>query len=103
MTPVESVVVVSAAAVVVVGVLVCEVDVECAYDEGVVLIADLEVESYERKRGREVSKESHGDGEGDDNKSSSPVPSPGSWNVDRGRSRVRRPSNPFSEDSLRRR
>ena len=36
--------------------------------------------------------------------STSPVPSPGSWNnVDRGRSRVRRPSNPFSENSLRRR
>lgn len=35
--------------------------------------------------------------------SSSPQPSPGSWNVDRGRSRVRRPSNPFSEDNLRRR
>ncbi|KAF9462865.1 kinase-like domain-containing protein [Collybia nuda] len=35
-------------------------------------------------------------------KSSSPVPSPGSWNVDRGRSRVRRPSNPFSEDNLKR-
>ncbi|KAF9045816.1 Pkinase-domain-containing protein [Hymenopellis radicata] len=38
----------------------------------------------------------------DKDRSSSPVPSPGSWNVDRGRSRVRRPSNPFSEDSLRR-
>ncbi|TFK26179.1 Pkinase-domain-containing protein [Coprinopsis marcescibilis] len=40
---------------------------------------------------------------GDDNKSSSPLPSPGSWpnGVDRGRSRVRRPSNPFSEDNLR--
>lgn len=40
---------------------------------------------------------------GDIGKSSSPLPSPGSWHVDRGRSRVRRPSNPFSEDSLRRR
>lgn len=40
---------------------------------------------------------------GDNAKSSSPLPSPGSWHVDRGRSRVRRPSNPFSEDSLRRR
>ncbi|KDR80506.1 hypothetical protein GALMADRAFT_135654 [Galerina marginata CBS 339.88] len=39
----------------------------------------------------------------DDDVSSSPVASPGSWNVDRGRSRVRRPSNPFSEESLRRR
>ncbi|KAF9482651.1 Pkinase-domain-containing protein [Pholiota conissans] len=39
----------------------------------------------------------------DDNYSSPVAPSPGSWNVDRGRSRVRRPSNPFSEDSLRRR
>ncbi|TEB12482.1 hypothetical protein FA13DRAFT_1768478 [Coprinellus micaceus] len=30
-------------------------------------------------------------------------PLPVRWNVDRGRSRVRRPSNPFSEDNLRRR
>ncbi|KAL0953605.1 hypothetical protein HGRIS_004813 [Hohenbuehelia grisea] len=37
-----------------------------------------------------------------DDEESSPQPSPGSWNVDRGRSRVRRPSNPFSEDNLRR-
>ncbi|KAE9401085.1 kinase-like protein [Gymnopus androsaceus JB14] len=37
-----------------------------------------------------------------DNESSSPQPSP-SWNVTRGRSRVRRPSNPFSDESLRRR
>ncbi|GLB41804.1 putative protein tyrosine kinase [Lyophyllum shimeji] len=35
-------------------------------------------------------------------KSTSPAPSPGSWNVDRGRSRVRRSSNPFSEENLRR-
>ncbi|KAJ7583293.1 kinase-like protein [Mycena floridula] len=34
--------------------------------------------------------------------SPSPQPSPGSWNVDRGRSRVRRPSNPLSDDNLRR-
>ncbi|KAJ3796519.1 CMGC/MAPK protein kinase [Lentinula aff. detonsa] len=34
--------------------------------------------------------------------SSSPQPSP-SWNVDRGRSRVRRPSNSFTDQSLRRR
>ncbi|PPQ63319.1 hypothetical protein CVT24_006764 [Panaeolus cyanescens] len=39
----------------------------------------------------------------DDETSSSPAASPTSWNVDRGRSRVRRPSNPFSEESLRRR
>ncbi|KAF8909399.1 kinase-like domain-containing protein [Gymnopilus junonius] len=39
----------------------------------------------------------------EDEVSSSPAVSPGSWNVDRGRSRVRRPSNPFSEESLRRR
>ena len=39
----------------------------------------------------------------DDYVSSSPVASPASWNVDRGRSRVRRLSNAFSEDSLRRR
>ncbi|KAJ3536155.1 hypothetical protein NMY22_g6164 [Coprinellus aureogranulatus] len=50
-----------------------------------------------RSRGRQEG------AEGEDNKTSSPVPSPGSWNVDRGRSRVRRPSNPFSEDNLRRR
>ncbi|KIK09036.1 hypothetical protein K443DRAFT_500378 [Laccaria amethystina LaAM-08-1] len=48
-------------------------------------------------------RESCADGKGEEPKSSSPVPSPGSWNVDRGRSRVRRPSNPFSEDNLRRR
>ncbi|PPQ68584.1 hypothetical protein CVT25_005427 [Psilocybe cyanescens] len=41
---------------------------------------------------------------GEEDVSSSPVAaSPGSWNIDRGRSRVRRPSNPFSEESLRRR
>ncbi|RDB23713.1 Mitogen-activated protein kinase SLT2/MPK1 [Hypsizygus marmoreus] len=40
---------------------------------------------------------------GDNDDPVSPLPSPGSWNVDRGRSRVRRPSNPFSEDNLRRR
>ncbi|THU99147.1 Pkinase-domain-containing protein [Dendrothele bispora CBS 962.96] len=40
---------------------------------------------------------------GDDNKTTSPLPSPGSWNVDRGRPRVRRPSNSFSADSLKRR
>ncbi|KAF8817560.1 Pkinase-domain-containing protein [Phlegmacium glaucopus] len=39
----------------------------------------------------------------DDYVSSSPVASPASWNIDRGRSRVRRLSNAFSEDSLRRR
>ncbi|KAF8159679.1 kinase-like domain-containing protein [Crassisporium funariophilum] len=39
----------------------------------------------------------------DDEESSSPAASPTSWNVDRGRSRVRRPSNAFSEESLRRR
>ncbi|TFK32778.1 kinase-like domain-containing protein [Crucibulum laeve] len=51
-----------------------------------------------RRRGsREESKPD------EDSKSTSPLPSPGSWNVDRGRSRVRRPSNPFSEESLRRR
>ncbi|KIL69470.1 hypothetical protein M378DRAFT_21621 [Amanita muscaria Koide BX008] len=38
-----------------------------------------------------------------DDKSSSPDPSPASWNVDRGRSRVRRASNTFSEDNLRKR
>ncbi|KAG2011518.1 CMGC/MAPK protein kinase [Coprinopsis cinerea AmutBmut pab1-1] len=55
-------------------------------------------------RGRSNGDENgNGDGSNDNNKSSSPVPSPGSWNVDRGRSRVRRPSNPFSEDNLRRR
>ncbi|KAF9269016.1 Pkinase-domain-containing protein [Marasmius fiardii PR-910] len=36
-------------------------------------------------------------------KSTSPVPSSSSWNVDRGRSRVRRSSNPFSEENMRRR
>ncbi|KAF9453570.1 Pkinase-domain-containing protein [Macrolepiota fuliginosa MF-IS2] len=41
--------------------------------------------------------------DGGDDKTTSPRPSPGSWNVDRGRSRVRRASNPFSEESLRRR
>lgn len=39
---------------------------------------------------------------GNKDRSPSPQPSPSSWNVDRGRSRVRRPSNPFSEDNLRR-
>ncbi|KDQ61759.1 hypothetical protein JAAARDRAFT_521210 [Jaapia argillacea MUCL 33604] len=38
-----------------------------------------------------------------DQTSSSEQPSPGSWNVNRGRSRVRKPSNPFSEDNLKRR
>ncbi|KAF8661297.1 hypothetical protein AX16_001396 [Volvariella volvacea WC 439] len=38
-----------------------------------------------------------------DDKSTSPVPSPGSWHVDRGRSRVRKTSNPFSDENLRRR
>ncbi|KIY62489.1 kinase-like protein [Cylindrobasidium torrendii FP15055 ss-10] len=36
-------------------------------------------------------------------RSTSPIPSPGSVTVDRGRSRTRRLSNPFSEDSLRKR
>ncbi|KAL0576457.1 hypothetical protein V5O48_005532 [Marasmius crinis-equi] len=36
-------------------------------------------------------------------KSTSPAASSGSWNVDRGRSRVRRSSNPFSEENMRRR
>ncbi|KAF7970027.1 hypothetical protein HWV62_25324 [Athelia sp. TMB] len=37
-------------------------------------------------------------------KSSSPVPSPGSWNhVERGRSKVRRPSNPTSDNGFRKR
>ncbi|KAF8963409.1 kinase-like domain-containing protein [Flammula alnicola] len=52
------------------------------------------------RRARDAASES----KDDDDVSSSPVAaSPGSWNVDRGRSRVRRPSNPFSEESLRRR
>ncbi|KAF8892078.1 kinase-like domain-containing protein [Infundibulicybe gibba] len=50
-----------------------------------------------RRASRARSKDDH---EGD--KSSSPLPSPSSWNVDRGRSRVRRPSNPLSEENLRR-
>ncbi|KAF8636393.1 hypothetical protein AX17_003575 [Amanita inopinata Kibby_2008] len=49
-----------------------------------------------RRRSRDKSN-GHGD------QSSSPRPSPGSWNVDRGRSRVRRSSNAFSEENLRRR
>ncbi|KXN86581.1 Mitogen-activated protein kinase SLT2/MPK1 [Leucoagaricus sp. SymC.cos] len=52
---------------------------------------------HRRRRSRDSSKE------GEDGKTTSPRPSPGSWNVDRGRSRVRRASNPFSEESLRRR
>lgn len=52
---------------------------------------------HRRRRSRARSNE------GEDEKTTSPRPSPGSWNVDRGRSRVRRPSNPFSEESLRRR
>lgn len=52
-----------------------------------------------RRRARRASDAAEGAA---DEKSTSPVPSPGSWNVDRGRSRVRRPSNPFSEDNLRR-
>ncbi|KAF9557338.1 Pkinase-domain-containing protein [Agrocybe pediades] len=51
-----------------------------------------------RRRARDHSKSREGD-----EASSSPVASPGSWNIDRGRSRVRQPSNPFAEDSLRRR
>lgn len=39
---------------------------------------------------------------GDKHKPSSPKDSNEQWDIDRGRSRVRRPSNPFSEDSLRR-
>ncbi|KAK2463685.1 hypothetical protein APHAL10511_004436 [Amanita phalloides] len=38
-----------------------------------------------------------------DDRTSSPQPSPGSWTVHRGRSRVRRSSNAFSDDNLRRR
>ncbi|TFK71652.1 Pkinase-domain-containing protein [Pluteus cervinus] len=45
----------------------------------------------------------HAQSKDDADKSTSPLPSPGSWNVDRGRSRVRRSSNPFSEENLRRR
>ncbi|KAJ3561800.1 hypothetical protein NP233_g9974 [Leucocoprinus birnbaumii] len=52
---------------------------------------------HRRRRSRGHSKD------GEDDKTTSPRPSPGSWNVDRGRSRVRRTSNPFSEESLRRR
>ncbi|KAJ3770616.1 kinase-like protein [Lentinula raphanica] len=48
-----------------------------------------------RRVNRDQSKE-HG------TESSSPHPSP-SWNVDRGRSRVRRPSNSYTDQSLRRR
>ncbi|KAG5647459.1 hypothetical protein DXG03_009390 [Asterophora parasitica] len=40
--------------------------------------------------------------QGKDGRTTSPVPSPGEWSVDRGRSRVRRSSNPFSEENLRR-
>ncbi|KAF8631885.1 hypothetical protein AX15_002150 [Amanita polypyramis BW_CC] len=46
---------------------------------------------------------SRGHAKSGDDRSSSPQPSPGSWAVDRGRSRVRRSSNAFSEDNLRRR
>ncbi|TEB36507.1 Pkinase-domain-containing protein [Coprinellus micaceus] len=55
-----------------------------------------------QRRRRSRGRSNAADG-GEEDKTSSPVPSPGSWNVDRGRSRVRRPSNPFSEDNLRRR
>ncbi|KAF8074985.1 kinase-like protein [Lyophyllum atratum] len=47
-------------------------------------------------------RESRARSKGNEPKSTSPMPSPGSWNVDRGRSRVRRTSNPFSEENLRR-
>ena len=40
---------------------------------------------------------------GRDQTSSEDKASPGSWNIDRGRSRTRRPSNPVSENNLRRR
>ncbi|CAA7267420.1 unnamed protein product [Cyclocybe aegerita] len=53
------------------------------------------------RRRRTEDETSHSKDENDS--SSSAAASPGSWNVDRGRSRVRRPSNPFSEESLRRR
>jgi hypothetical protein len=36
----------------------------------------------------------------EDTTASSTAPSPGSWDVPRGRSRVRRPENPLSEDNL---
>ncbi|KAL0067170.1 hypothetical protein AAF712_005740 [Marasmius tenuissimus] len=49
----------------------------------------------------ERRRSSNSKGQGD--KSTSPVPSSGSWNVDRGRSRVRRSSNPLSEENMRRR
>ncbi|KAF9530353.1 kinase-like domain-containing protein [Crepidotus variabilis] len=53
-----------------------------------------------RRRDNEDQSPSRGNADG----SSSPVQaSPSSWNVDRGRSRVRRPSNAFSEENLRRR
>lgn len=42
-------------------------------------------------------------GEEGEESSSEDKASPGSWNVDRGRSRTRRPSNTVTEDSLRRR
>ncbi|KAF5383738.1 hypothetical protein D9615_003523 [Tricholomella constricta] len=45
---------------------------------------------------------SHARSKGKNGRSTSPVPSPGDWTVDRGRSRVRRSSNPFSEENLRR-
>ncbi|EKM81834.1 hypothetical protein AGABI1DRAFT_54872 [Agaricus bisporus var. burnettii JB137-S8] len=54
-------------------------------------------------RGHRRRRSRPGSNDDNDEKPTPPRPSPGSWNVDRGRSRVRRPSNPFSEESLRRR
>src|SRR4051812_2052693 len=57
-----------------------------------------------RESRRKKAPEEESESKEDDNESASPVVSASSWNnVDRGRSRVRRLSNSFSEESLRRR
>ncbi|KAJ3812699.1 CMGC/MAPK protein kinase [Lentinula aff. lateritia] len=61
-----------------------------------------ERESSKRSASSERRRVNHDQSKEHDTKLSSPQPSP-SWNIDRGRSRVRRPSNSFTDQSLRRR
>ncbi|KAJ3874580.1 CMGC/MAPK protein kinase [Lentinula edodes] len=61
-----------------------------------------ERETSKRSASSERRRVNHDQSKEHDTKLSSPQPSP-SWNIDRGRSRVRRPSNSFTDQSLRRR
>ena len=70
---------------------------------GITNATDANNKNKNKDKNKDNSKNKDNNNDNEKESSSEDRGSPGSWNVDRGRSRTRRLSNPASEDNLRRR